>query len=231
MKSLRFHIIQHVPFEGAGYIGEWIDHLNYTKTFSLLYESATFPSHHEYDVLIIMGGPMGVNDEDSYTWLSHEKKFIGEAISLQKKIIGICLGSQLIANVLGAKVYPNYEKEIGFMPIIRNDERNTFFTHFPDTVMVFHWHGDTFDLPENAVLIASSEACINQAYIVGNTILGLQFHLEVTEKSIADLIMNGKPELIDKPYIQKEEEIITRFQYIPTCHLLLESILDEFISL
>jgi GMP synthase-like glutamine amidotransferase len=230
MSILRFHIIQHVAFEGPGYIAEWIEKQRYKLSYTHLYNNEALPLHTSYDVLIVMGGPMGVYDHDKYPWLILEKKFLSEAISLNKKILGICLGSQLLASVLGARVYANSEKEIGFLPVTRVSDQNAFFCHFPDATIVFHWHGDTFDLPPHAILLASSEACVNQAFVVNNTILGLQFHLEVTSESVHDLLHHGKHELIEKPYIQKESDIVDKLKYLPSCHMLLESILEQFVE-
>jgi len=230
MHSLRFHIIQHVSFEGPGYIADWIQNNRHFQSTTNLYNNEKFPLHDSYDVLVIMGGPMGVYDEGRFPWLKTEKQFISEAVLQNKKILGICLGSQLLASVLGAKVYANSEKEIGFMPVVKI-KNNALFNHFPDTAVVFQWHGDTFDLPLNATLLASSDACINQAFSVNNNIIGLQFHLEVTPDSISDLLKYGKHELIEKPYIQNESEIISNYKFIPTCHLLLEEILESLITI
>src|SRR5690606_32591469 len=113
-------------------------------------------------------------------WMKEEKKLIEKAILKGKRVIGICLGAQLIADVLGARVFPNKEKEIGWFPIELTEEgqKSPFFAGFNKTETVFHWHGDTFEIPKGAEHIASSKVCENQAFLFDHKVLGLQFHLE-----------------------------------------------------
>src|SRR5579871_6354431 len=148
---IRFHCIQHVPFETPGNIQIWAKEKGHSLSYTHIYNNEELPAINDFDVLIIMGGPMSIHDEKEFSWLKKEKEFIKSAIQENKKILGICLGSQLIADALGAKVYNNKEKEIGFMPV-------KFFKDNSEEI-VFHWHGETFDLPEGATLRASTEAC------------------------------------------------------------------------
>lgn len=208
---MRIHYFQHVPFEGLGCIETWTQEKGHTLTYTRFYEEGVIPSVDEYDWLIIMGGPMGVDDEDGFSWLKAEKKAIKEAIKHKKKMLGICLGSQLIASVLGAKVYSNKEKEIGWFNITVDPESYALFGDREDRFPVFHWHGDTFELPEGAQLLASSDACKNQGYLVDQRIIGLQFHFEVTEESLESMVQNGKNELLEKsPYIQPAPIILAK---------------------
>jgi GMP synthase-like glutamine amidotransferase len=227
MDKLRFHCFQHVSYETPGYLTGWIDWNGFSLAYTNFYEEFQLPSHDTYDVLLVMGGYMSANDEEQFPWLKQEKNFIAEAIHLNKKVIGICLGSQLIASALGARVYSNYEKEIGFFPVAFNT-RHQFLKDVPQLAIVFHWHGETFDMPEGAELIACSKACLNQAFIVKNA-LGLQFHLEVNELLIKDFISNGRDELIAGTYVQKEEEIVQNFKYIPECNMILEKMISNFV--
>ncbi len=144
---MRAHYFQHVPFEGLGSIEPGLKKSGFEITGTRFFESAELPEINEIDLLIVMGGPMSVNDEDQFPWLAAEKKFINEAIHSGKPVLGICLGAQLIANALGARVYPNKVKEIGWFPIygIAANDRSCF--SFPPKVDAFHWHGATFDLP------------------------------------------------------------------------------------
>jgi len=201
MNKFRFHCLQHVNYENPGFLKEWIENKNQILTCTNFFNGDNLPLHEDYDVLIIMGGPMGVYDENLYPWLKQEKKFIGESIAKNKKVIGICLGSQLLANVLGSKVYPNLEKEIGFFPVFKKSY-NFIMSGFPESAIAFHWHSDTFDLPKGSLLLASSDICQNQAFSYNSNVLGLQFHLEITESLIQGLIKNNKHELIKKPFIQ-----------------------------
>lgn len=150
MKTLSIHYLQHVPFEGLAAIQDWIQSRGHHVSSSLLYKKDhSFPDIQSIDWLLVMGGPMGVYEEENYPRLAEEKKYIKQAIQAGKTVIGICLGAQLIANVLGAKIYPNVEKEIGWYPITFTDQaaKDHLFTFFPRQMDVFHWHGDTFDLP------------------------------------------------------------------------------------
>ena len=174
----------------------------------------------DVDGLIVMGGPMGITDYDEFPWLAAEKAFIKELIEHNKPVLGICLGAQLIADVLGAEVRPAKNKEIGFyqcrasvplaflspadLPKAGNDRdgRSTFpLIEF----MAFHWHGDTFDIPDGAVRLASSEATENQAFLYKDNVLALQFHLETTEENLLKLYKNASDEITDAPFIQPLE--------------------------
>jgi GMP synthase-like glutamine amidotransferase len=126
-----------------------------------------------------------------------------------KPVLGICLGSQLIASAMGAKVYPNSVKEIGWFPIygVSSSDRSIF--RFPQSVQAFHWHGETFDLPTGATHLAKSDGCENQAFQLGQSVIGLQFHLETTLQSAQDLVKHCRDELVLAPYIQTEKEILS----------------------
>ncbi|MFC2107139.1 type 1 glutamine amidotransferase [Bacteroidota bacterium] len=212
MSSIRIHYLQHVPFEDLGYIETWAKDKNYSLTSTKLYENTTFPDMDEFDMLIIMGGAMSVNDEEIYPWLSQEKKFLKLSIASDKIILGICLGSQLLATALGAKVYPNKMKEIGWYPVYLADtaKGEKILKDFPESISVFHWHGDTFDLPKNSVHLMQSEICTNQAFLYNNKVLGLQFHLETSPETLNSMIENCRDELIPNKYIQTEAEILNK---------------------
>ena len=226
---MKIHCFQHVAFEKPGTILEWLEinhhELSYTCFFE---ESYSMPVLSEIDALIVLGGYMNVNDEETFHWLAEEKQFIRQATDTEKKVIGICLGAQLIAAALGKSVYMNAEKEIGFFPITFTDYalQQPLFNHFSNPYIVFHWHGDTFDLPANAKLIASTVGCKNQAYFIGNNVLGLQFHLEMNEMVIEDMLVNDVHELNENgKYIQSAELVKLK------CHYLLQNKKDMFLLL
>ncbi|WP_341864733.1 type 1 glutamine amidotransferase [Desulfomicrobium norvegicum] len=191
-------------FEGIGSIDKWLNQRNANVSYSRFYESNDLPALSEIDIVIIMGGPMSVHDESEFPWLVEEKRFLREAISAGIPILGICLGAQLLASALGAKIYKNSQKEIGWFDITKVP--NPGF-QFPDTIKVFHWHGETFTLPPGAVHLARSAACEQQAFQYGENIIGLQFHLETTQETINSLIKNCNDELISDIYIQPETSI------------------------
>ncbi len=206
---MRAHYLQHVPFEGLGSIEAWLKSSGYSITRSKLYESVSFPDLAQIDLVIIMGGPMSINDEDEYPWLVSEKEFIRNAINLGKPMLGICLGAQLIACAMGARVFKNADTEIGWFPVQGvSHDKDTLFS-FPPSTQVFHWHGETFDLPPDATLLASSDGCENQAFQLGTSVIGLQFHLETTPESARELVNNCRDELMPDRYVQSEQEILS----------------------
>lgn len=232
MSTYRVHYIQHVPYEGLGYIEKWVKDNGYSLTVTKIYEDYKFPDQDDFDMLVIMGGPMGTYEEDSYPWLKDEKLFVRKAIDSDKAVLGICLGSQIIANALGAAVYSNKEKEIGWLPISFIDKASQdLFGSETVSPIVFQWHGDTFDLPAGTKLLASSEACVNQAFSYKEKVIGLQFHFEATEKSCADILNNSDEELVGGKYIQSEDYIRKNTQYIPPCNKMIETILNKLIRL
>lgn len=210
---MHAHYLQHVPFEGLGSIESWLHDHDYTISHTALFASQQLPTPADIDFLIILGGPMSVHDETAYPWLIQEKAFVKEFLTSGKPILGICLGAQLIANVLGANVYPGPEKEIGWFPITACTTDTESFSFAP-TLTAFHWHEETFDLPENAKLLASSTACCNQAFQIGTNIIGLQFHLETTPTAADNLISNCQHEMTPAPYVQSAAEI----QYLGEKH-------------
>lgn len=209
MRNLRIHYFQHVPYETLGCIRDWAKEYGHHVTCTQFFDEYSLPRLEDIDWLIVLGGPMGIYEEDKYPWLVDEKNFIKRAIDNQKVVIGICLGAQIIAELLGSRVYPNKEKEIGFFPVYfsQEAETNDIFRLIPKEVEVFHWHGDTFDLPEGAIHLAKSEACKNQAFIYGNRIVGLQFHFEITREIIDDLINYNRYEIVDSRFVQSITEI------------------------
>jgi len=206
---MNIHYLKHVPFEGLGYMDNWVKNPKHKVTATKFYEDHKLPFVDICDLLIVMGGPMSVNDDHLYPWLKEEKKFVEKAIAKGKKVLGICLGAQIIAEVLGAKVYPNKEKEIGWFPVKFIPENSSLFTNFPKTETVLHWHGETFELPQGSRHIAKSEACRNQGFTFKDHVVGLQFHMEMTPDSLNVMIENCKDELKPSTFIQTEEQIRT----------------------
>ncbi len=198
---MQIAVLQHVAFESAGMCEDWAALRHHTLTIYPLYENVPLPELSVFDMLLVMGGPMGVYDHEQYTWMAAELALIQQAIAAGKYVVGICLGSQLIAHALGAKVYPHYVKEIGWFPVTLLPAAATLLPEH-NVLMTFHWHGDTFDLPEGAQLLMSSEACPNQAFLYQHKILGLQFHLEVAEDNIRAMIEHCGHEIVPAPTIQ-----------------------------
>ena len=198
---MRAWCIMHVSFEGPGYIEEWFNMQGINLKFMKMYEDVSFPEPEEVDFLLIMGGPMNIYEYEKYPWLKLEKEFIASCIRENKKVLGICLGAQLIADALGQRIFPNSEKEIGWFPVAGNREL------IPGTCIPFHWHGETFDLPDNAEHIASSLICRNQAFIFQDNVLALQFHLEITPSLIEGLLKHVESDLTSGNWVQGKNEI------------------------
>jgi len=206
---MRAHYLQHVPFEDLGSIEAWLLDAGYELTSTQFYNFKELPKVEDIDLLVVMGGPMNVNDEQDYPWLVDEKKFIKSVIKAGKPTLGICLGAQLIANSMGGEVFPNPVKEIGWFPIQAARSLNNGVFQFPDEIEVFHWHGETFSLPSGAVQTAESKGCKNQAFQLGTNVIGLQFHLETTPDSAQAIVHNCHDELVEGEYIQTESDILS----------------------
>jgi GMP synthase-like glutamine amidotransferase len=204
---VRVHVFQHVPFEGLGSIGAWLDERGARVSRTRFFAGDRLPPVDGVDMLVAMGGPMSVNDEAEFPWLRAEKQVIREAIARQIPVLGVCLGAQLVADALGARVYPNAVKEIGWFPIEGVAAPTSVFA-FPPECLAFHWHGETFDLPEGAVRLARSEACENQAFQWKRNVIALQFHLETTAESLRALVENCRAELAAAAYVQSEQELL-----------------------
>ena len=207
---MHIHIIQHVPFEEEGAIGQWAAAHGHTISRTLIYDGAVPPAHDNYDWLIVMGGPMSVGDEDRYPWLAHEKAYIREAVSHVKIVIGICLGAQLIASACGGEVMKNPDKEIGFFPVRLTPAASKLpvYSALPEMFTAFHWHGDTFVPPPGSTVTAESDACRAQAFEYRGRVFGLQFHLEATRAGVGKLVTACADELVDGPFIQSSDEIL-----------------------
>ena len=200
-------VFQHHPLEGLGTIQHWLDNHQASITYHKFFEDHSIPNIDDYDGLIIMGGPMSVNDEDEHPWITDAVKTIKRAIDGNKKVLGICLGAQLIAKSLGAIVKPNQHREIGLHPISPVKTSNTDVFNFPNPLNVIHWHSQTFDIPINANHIAQSKACSNQGFQIGKNVIGLQFHLELDKDSLKSLVQEFKDQLIQDQYVHNEGRI------------------------
>lgn len=203
---MRATVIQHVPFEGPEAIGGWLLSHGYSLHGSRPFDNDPLPDADQFDVLVVMGGPMGVHDEHLYPWLADEKALIRRAIDDGKSVLGICLGAQLIAHVLGASVSRNPQPEIGWFPV-RPVSDHPLATLFDDQPEVLHWHGDTFATPNGAERLLASDACANQAFLYNQHVLGLQFHLESTPESVRALTGHCADELVEGNWIQTAAEI------------------------
>lgn len=215
---MKAHILQHVPFEGLGSMEPWLRGRGAELSYTRFFESAALPEVDGLDLLIIMGGPMSANDEAALPWLVAEKQFIRQAVAAGVAVLGVCLGAQLIASALGEKVYKNTRREIGWFDIEAVPGEGF---QFPPVLKVFHWHGETFDLPKGALQLARSDACENQAFQLGSSVIGLQFHLETTPQSAEAIITHCRGELVEEDFVQSEAALHSvapsAYQHINEC--------------
>ena len=228
---MKIHFLQHAHFEDPGYLIDWVETNGHSHSSSYLFKNETLPGMEEFDLLIIMGGPMNIYEEEKYPWLAAEKKFIKKAIDSGKKVLGICLGSQLIADALGAKVYPNKHKEIGWFPVYKNEFNCFNCTRYHEReITSFHWHGETFDLPEGASRLFSSEATPNQAFAIGENVIALQFHWEVKKENIEKMIQFSGSDITQGRFVQSEKELLNEEIDYSIAHQNLNKILIGFLK-
>lgn len=227
MRVKQIHILQHEPFEGAGLFYDWARENNHKLSVTELYKNEKLPALHSFDWLIIMGGGMSVNDEDQYTWLKPEKEFIKQAIHKGKIVIGICLGSQLIANAMGEPVFKNTEKEIGWFPVSFNSSVSNLFGEAWNNQTFFHWHGETYNLPKGCKRLATSAACKNQAFQYGETVFAFQFHPETNHQTLNQMVNTGAAELVKANYVMEPAEILAKQNHINETKPLIYGLLDK----
>ncbi len=225
---MKITALYHVSFEKLGYIEDWIIRKGHTLSEIRLFENQALPLVGDFDLLILMGGPVSVNDEAVFPWLESEKEFIRQSIQAGKAILGICLGAQLIASALGSKVYQSKEKEIGWFPVhfTRNLAITTQIPLMTEEMTVFHWHGETFDLPSGAEWLSKSEGTANQAFIYNQSILAVQFHLEMKPENISLMINHVGHELVPARFIQSAQDLSTGLVHVSENKALLESWLE-----
>ncbi|MBN1615629.1 MAG: type 1 glutamine amidotransferase [Deltaproteobacteria bacterium] len=207
---MRMHYLQHETFEDPAGILTWAKGRGFKISCTRLFAGDALPSASSFDWLVVMGGSMGVDDEDRYSWLREEKRFIGQAVESGAKVLGICLGAQLISHVLGGAVSRSEHQEIGWFPVTVTERGRSseVFKGFPEEFVAFHWHGDTFETPVSAVCLAESVACRNQAFAYdGGRVVGLQFHLELDEPSIAKMAGYLEKKQASGLYVQSAADI------------------------
>lgn len=226
---MRIHVLQHVPFEPPGSIEAWAKRAGHALAITHLYRGDPLPMAQDADLLVVLGGPMSVHDEARYPWLIDEKRFIERTIAAGRRVLGICLGAQMIAQVLGARVYANDEKEIGWFAVEATAAARTaaVFQDFPRRLLAFHWHGETFDIPAGAKHVARSAACANQAFAFGERVVGLQFHLETTPAGARDLIAHGIDELVEGRHIQQPLAMLGYPERFAAINVAMHALLDR----
>lgn len=225
---MRLHYLQHVPFEDAAEIASWVHYRGHQMACTRLYGGEPLPAQDQFDWLIVLGGPMNVYEHDEHTWLRPEKECLRQSIAGGKTMLGVCLGAQLIADVLGGPVTRNSHKEIGWHPVslTADAHKSPLFAGWPDRFEAFHWHGDTFGIPSEAIHVASSVGCRNQAFLYTDRVVGLQFHIEYSAESIQKMLTNCSDELRAGPYVQDSDAVEAGLASLARTKVLLYSLLD-----
>ncbi len=209
-------ICKNTETEGPGTIGDFLNEKNITYTVLELTKSAHIPDTADFDTLLMMGGPMSVNEDDIYPYITKEERLVRDFITQGKRVLGVCLGAQIMAKALGSRVYKGAQKEIGWYDIditeegLRDNRIARLATH-PQTgdigrkFKVFHWHGETFDIPTGATRLASSALYPNQAFSYGENAYAFQFHIEVQKAMVFEWLKN---EAVDLEKIKAETEVL-----------------------
>lgn len=226
--SLRVHWLQHADFEDLGCIAPWLAARAAIVTRTRLHAGQSLPGIADFDWLIVMGGPMNIYEYDRYPWLRPEKQLIRQAIDSGRRVLGICLGAQLIADALGGIVTRNAQTEIGWFPVHMNAAAagSRLFAGFPATFTAFHWHGDTFSIPPGSRPLAASEACAHQAFDYGERVAAIQFHLEVTAANARVWFEHEQP--VPARYVQTPAQILADISRFAGNNRLMVQLLENF---
>jgi len=208
-------------------MSEWFLSRGHELSCTRLFEEPALPVLEDFDWLVVMGGPMGVGDSSKFPWLIPEMNLIQSTIINGKRILGVCLGAQLMAAAMGAKVSKNPHKEIGWFSVNKTGGENTAFTEdFPKTFDAFHWHGDTFDIPQGAEHLVSSAATSNQGFCVGRSALALQFHLELIAGDANRIAEACHDDLTPGTYVQQPEEFTMKKDLFKDANKLMGRLLE-----
>jgi GMP synthase-like glutamine amidotransferase len=223
---MRIHCLEHQPAEGPGKIAGWAAARGHPLARTALHAGEPPPPVGAFDFLLIMGGGMNIHQHRDHPWLVREKEFLARVVhETDRPVLGICLGAQLLADVLGGKVFQNAEKEIGWWPVAFTDRRAPF-AGFPPALTVMHWHGDTYTLPPGARCVASSPGCAQQAFVWGGRVVGLQFHLEMGAVHVADLAHVAAADLTPGRWVQSAAQLTQTPPGLPATQAALFTLLD-----
>ena len=224
---MRLHCLQHVTVETPGAILAWVEAGGHQLTYTRFDQpDPQLPALADFDLLLVLGGAMSVHDEPTLPWLRAEKALI-RAAAASKAVLGLCLGAQLLAEALGARVEANGQAEIGFYPVQFSAEarQHPLLRHSPAAATFLHWHGDTFSLSPGATPLGSSAACAQQGFVRGR-LVGLQFHPEATPATLAAMMQHDGHELVPAPYVQAAEALWAGRTALQSGHAWLFRLLD-----
>ncbi|MDP2181072.1 MAG: type 1 glutamine amidotransferase [Actinomycetota bacterium] len=224
--------MQNVWFEGPGTIADWASARGHSFEVARPFDTAA-PHPGEFDLLVIMGGSINIYQEQEHPFLAEEKQLVSSAIEDGKRVLGVCLGAQLVADVLGGPVTRGAQPEIGWYPVklTEEGEASAVLGRLPKEFAALHWHGDAFAIPPGAIRLASSAACENQAFEYdGGRVIGLQFHLETTREGLSTLVDNARTELVEGEWIASAKKLLAPDAPFAASRELLFTVLDSMAS-
>ena len=230
---MRILCLQHDPLDGPGALLEWAETGGHEVSYCLICQGDPLPPLGSFDLLVSLGGPMGAYEEEKHPWLAKEKQFLRDALASGKKILGLCLGAQLLADALGGRAFRHSCKEFGWQPIEPTEAGREWFGT-ADLFKAFQWHGDTYSLPPGAVQLARNEAAEQQAFLLegpgpfGGKVLGTQFHLEWTEQMAREALAEPGVAPPSSPYVQSPEKILSDLTLFDSAKKRFFALLDKF---
>jgi GMP synthase (glutamine-hydrolysing) len=228
---MKILFVIHAAFEKPGSIETWAKKLGHLTQEVSPYKGEKLPDIKDFDFLVVMGGPQSPLEIDKAPYLADEIELIKQAVKEKKRILGFCLGAQLIGEALGAKTERSPNRELGAYPIKLLDasKYDPIFQRFPETFDVMHWHSDMPGIPDGGVLLAKSDGCPRQVFRVGDRIYGFQCHLELTQKLVKEMIEHCPDDLKAGTYIMTERELM-QIDY-SQINLKMENVLDYLANL
>jgi GMP synthase-like glutamine amidotransferase len=228
---MKLHLLEHDPFDfSRTNITKWSEKSDHELHQTYVCRGEELPSADDMDWLMVMGGSQHVWEEEANPWLVQEKALVRRAMEQQKLVLGICFGAQLIAEVLGAQVFPNSHKEIGWHEIIltREGRESFLFRNIPDAFTTFHWHSDHFSLPQGCISLARSEPTSNQAFILrDDPVVGLQFHPEYTREMVKYFSEEEGDEWVPDLFVSGKERVLRETGETPDTYWLMEALLNN----
>jgi GMP synthase-like glutamine amidotransferase len=229
---MHVHYLQHVPFEGPAAIADWATERDHDLSGTHLFADETLPEPDAFELLVVLGGPMGVGDADEYPWLPDERALLRATLDAGTPVLGVCLGAQQLAAALGGDVGPHDAREVGWFPVettpaAADSPLASLAPEFP----AFHWHGDAFEVPAGGSLLATTPACRTQAFLAaGGLALGLQFHLEATRESVAALVDSVEGTTGEGEFVQDAADLLAEDAPFGELRAALDAVLDSFVE-
>ena len=228
---MRIQLIEHDPEDfSRTNISFWAASKGYRINQTYVCNNEALPALDDFDWLMVMGGSQHAWDDQNNAWLEEEKRFVAEALAGGKLFLGICFGAQILAEVLGGKLFPNKYREIGWheVSLTRQGQESFLFKNVPTSFVSFHWHSDHFSLPRNCTRLAFSKATENQAFVSNDRpAVGLQFHPEYTREMVAYYAAEHSQDWTPDVFVSSSDEVAARTAEIPDTYWLMEILLDN----